>query len=150
MASIPASRRLFSFSKANGIEHTRLFSADRSGAAVPVALGGALVANVLDAWTTWIAIAHYGAREGGMFASTVVRASGLLPGILIVKGIAVLALLGIAITGTAGEPRWWRVPPNHRWMVAGALWVATAWFGCLAVHNAIGAWEVSRLLDWPR
>lgn len=119
---------------------------NRRGATLRAAVFAALLANLLDALSTWVGITHYAGREAGILAWSVVRAWGLVPGLLAVKGTAVVIILGIALTGTVGEPRWWRIRPHQRWVVAGALWIAAAWFVYLAIRNAAGAWMVYRFV----
>ena len=118
----------------------------RGGAALRAAVIAALLANLLDAVSTWVGITQYAGREAGVLAWSAVRAWGLVPGLLAVKGSAALIILGIALSGTAGEPRWWRIPPHQRWVVPGALWIAAAWFVYLAIRNVAGAWMVSRFV----
>ncbi len=117
-------------------------------ATLRVAVIAALLANLLDAISTWVGITHYAGREAGVLAWSVVRTWGLVPGMLAIKGSAILVILGIALTGTEGEPRWWRTRPHQRGVVTGALWIAAAWLGYLAIHNAVGAWMVHRLTGW--
>jgi len=118
----------------------------RRGATLRVAVIAALLANLLDAVSTWVGITHFAGRESGLLAWSLVRDWGLVPGLLAVKGSAAVIILGIALTGTAGEPRWWRTRPNQRWVVAVALWFAAAWFVYLALRNAAGAWLVYRFV----
>lgn len=117
-----------------------------SGIAMPAAFGAALVANAMDAATTWIAITRFDGREAGILAGPVVRTWGLAPGLVLLKGGATLLILGIALVGTVGQPRWWRAKPHHRWVVTAALGTAAAWFGFLALRNAVGAWMVSQII----
>ena len=105
-----------------------------------LALTSALLTNLLDAATTWVAITHYHAREVGLLGLVAVQQWGLVPAVAALKGSFVVLTLAFALTGTTGEPRWWRVRPHQRWMVIGALWVASVWFGYLAFHNAVAIW----------
>jgi hypothetical protein len=116
----------------------------RRGVTLRAAVIAALLANLLDAISTWFGITHYAGREAGVLAWNALRAWGLIPGLLAVKGSAMLIILGIALTGTAGEPRWWRTRPHQQWVVNGALWIAAAWFAYLSVRNTAGAWMVYR------
>ena len=118
----------------------------RGGASLRAAVIAALLANSLDAASTWVGITYYAGREAGIVAWSALRAWGLVPGLLAVKGSAALIILGIALTGTAGEPRWWRIPRHQRWVVPGALWIAAAWFVYLAIRNVAGAWMVYRFV----
>ena len=110
-----------------------------------VAVGAALMANALDGVTTWVAITMLHAREAGVLAGPVVRMWGLAAALIVLKGGGALLIAGLALAGTSGEPRWWRVLPQHRWVVTAALSVAAAWFGLLAAHNALGVWVLLRL-----
>ena len=116
------------------------------GATRRVAVIAALLANLLDAVSTWVGITHFAGRESGLLAWSLVRDWGLVPGLLAVKGSAALIILCIALTGTKGEPRWWRTRPSQRWVIPGALWLAAAWFVYLAIRNAAGAWMVYRFV----
>src|SRR5689334_9918972 len=115
------------------------------GVAPPAAAGAALFAHALDAATTWVGVARFHGQEAGIIAGPVVKAWGLTPALVLLKGGATLLILGLAVTGTAGRPRWWRVKPHQRWVVTAALGAAAAWFGCLAFRNAAGAWAVSQI-----
>jgi hypothetical protein len=90
------------------------------GGALVVAVSAALLANALDAVTTYFAI------------------------MIVLKGAGLLLVLGIAAVGTDGAHRWWRARSSERWLTIVALWIAATWFGYLAVHNALGMWAVSR------
>ena len=125
---------------------SRTAGAVLSGIAMPAAFGAALVANAMDAATTWIAITRFHGREAGILAGPVVRTWGLAPALVLLKGGAILLILGIALVGTVGQPRWWRAKPHHRWVVTAALGTAAAWFGFLALRNAVGAWMVSQII----
>ena len=114
----------------------------RRGVALQAAVIAALLANLLDAISTWVGITQYAGREAGVLAWGALRMWGLVPGLLAVKGSAVLIILGIGLTGTEGAPRWWRTRPHQRWLVPGALWIAAGWFVYLAIRNAAGAWTV--------
>ena len=116
------------------------------GIGLPAALSAALLANVLDAVTTWVGITRFHGREAGILAGPVVRTWGLASALLLLKGAGTLLILGLALVGTAGEPRWWRAKPQQRWVVILALGAAAAWFGFLAFRNAVGAWIVSQTL----
>ena len=109
------------------------------------ALFAALVANVLDAVTTWVALTQFQAREVGVLAWWVVRQWGLLPAVFVLKGSGTLLILGIAITGTQGKPHWWRAKPNQRWVSILGLIVATVYFGFFALRNATGIWLVAHV-----
>jgi hypothetical protein len=112
---------------------------------VRAAMTAALATNLLDAATTWIAITIYHGREAGVIAWAAVRAWGLIPALFVMKGSGVVFILAIAAAGTEGVPRWWRVLPCQRWTVVSALWIAAAWFGYLALRNAVAAWILYRL-----
>jgi uncharacterized membrane protein len=116
------------------------------GVALPAAAGAALLANALDAATTWVGIARLHGQEAGIVAGPVVKTWGLTPALVLLKGGATLLILGLAVVGSAGQPRWWRAKPHHRWVVTVALGTAAAWFGFLALRNAVGAWMVSQIV----
>jgi|SRR5215469_7628537 len=122
--------------------HNRTVTAGRFGAALWVALGAALVANALDAATTWLGLTWFHGREVGVLAWFVVRKWGLAAALVLLKGTGVLLILGIAAVGTEGEARWWRAKPRQRWVAVIGLWLVAAWFGYLAFRNAIGIWTV--------
>ncbi len=125
---------------------SRTVGASPPGIVMPAAFGAALVANAMDAATTWIAITRFHGREAGILAGPVVRTWGLTPALVLLKGGATLLILGLAVVGSAGQPRWWRAKPHHRWVVTVALGTAAAWFGFLALRNAVGAWMVSQII----
>jgi hypothetical protein len=114
------------------------------GGALVVAVSAALLANALDAVTTYFAITRFHGREVGVLAWLVVRTWGLVPAMIVLKGAGLLLVLGIAAVGTDGAHRWWRARSSERWLTIVALWIAATWFGYLAVHNALGMWAVSR------
>jgi len=128
-------------------EATGGYAGRRCSTILRVAVIAAVLANLLDAISTWVGLTHYAGREAGVLAWSALRAWGLVPGLLVVKGSAMLIIFGIALTGTAGEPRWWRTPPHQRWVVPAALWIAAAWFVYLALNNAAGAWLVYRFVQ---
>jgi uncharacterized membrane protein len=114
--------------------------------ALSAALGAALLANALDAATTWIGITRFQGREVGVLAWLVVRTWGLAPALIVLKGAGLLLILGIAVVGTKGADRWWRAKRSEQWVPIAALWAAAAWFGYLAGANALGMWDVYRLM----
>src|SRR5579864_96906 len=126
---------------------SRTVRAAPPGIAMPAAIGAALVANAMDAATTWIAITRFHGREAGILAGPVVSTWGLAPALVLLKGGATLLILGIAVVGTVGPPRWWRAKPHHRWVVTAALGTTAAWFGFLALRNAVGAWIVAQIMQ---
>jgi hypothetical protein len=121
--------------------------ATRSGTVLWAAAGTALLANLLDAATTWVGMTRFHGREEGVLAWLIVRTWGLAPALVALKGGGTLLILGIAAVGTEGEPRWWRATSNQRWVVFAALGVATAWFGYLALRNAAGIWMMRHLTN---
>src|SRR5579859_6136118 len=126
---------------------SRTAGAASTSIAMPAAFGAALVANAMDAATTWIAITRFHGREAGILAGPVVRTWGLTAALVLLKGGATLLILGIALVGTVGQPRWWRAKPHHRWVVTVALGTVAAWFGFLALRNAVGAWMVAQIMQ---
>lgn len=126
---------------------SRAAGAAPPGMAMQAAFGAALAANAMDAATTWIAITRFHGHEAGILAGPVVRTWGLTPALVLLKGGATLLILGMALVGTVGQPRWWRAKPHHRWVVTMALGTAAAWFGFLALRNAVGAWIVSQIMQ---
>lgn len=120
-------------------------AAPRYGAALLAATSAAVLANLLDAATTWIGVTRFHGREVGVLAWLLVRTWGLAPALVLLKGGGTLLILGIMAVGTQGEPHWWRARSNQRWVVLMALGVATAWFGYLALRNAAGMWMMQQL-----
>ncbi len=109
------------------------------------AAGAALLANLLDAGTTWVGMTRFHGREVGVLAWLLVRTWGLAPALVLLKGGGTLLILGIAVVGSEGEARWWRARSNQRWVVFVALGIATAWFGYLALRNVAGMWILEQL-----
>jgi hypothetical protein len=81
----------------------------------------------------------------GILASWMVRDRGLVPAMLVLKGSGTMLILGIAVIGSRGEPRWWRAKRTQRWVPILGLALATLWFGLLAFRNALAMWIVARL-----
>lgn len=117
----------------------------RSRCGVRVAAVAALSANLLDGATTWVGITRLHGREVGVLAWLVVRQWGIIPALIALKGGGALLILGMAVVGTDGEPRWWRAKSNQRWIVIVGLLAATVWFGYLALHNAAGMWMAQQM-----
>jgi uncharacterized membrane protein len=107
-------------------------------------LSAALLANALDAATTWVGVAWFHEREVGILGGVMVTAWGLVPALVVLKGGAALLILGIAVIATEGERRWWRAKPNQRWLPILGLWVLTFWYASPAFHNAVGMWRIPR------